>query len=119
MRLSLRQYLAVIALSLVLLVGVVATFTPKSVNAHGTECYTASYFEHINRGGSGHWRAVAYVQAPVPSIQYWHAHGPSGASLWPDSVSESYGKAYVYFSWPDWLNPAWYYNASDFQACVN
>lgn len=110
-----------VVLLVLLMAGVALSLAPSEAKAHGTECYNASYFENIQAGGSGHWRAVANVQAPVPSIGFWHAHGPwgLGAEFWANSVSETYGKAYIYFSWPDSVNPAWFYSPSDFQACVN
>lgn len=95
-----------------------APFNVQVTEAHGRECYQASSYQKVFRDNKWHWRAVATVtRRPIPSIGSWHVHGPSWAQAWPNSVSETYGKFYIYFSLPNWTYPKW--PASDYSACIN
>lgn len=71
------------------------------------ECYPGSWFEQIYRNKGYHWRAVAVIaRRPIDTrIGKWSFYGPRGANLWPDSLSETYGRGYIYFSWPPNLPP--------------
>lgn len=92
--------------------------TAEVVQAGGS-CYKANYFEEVYRDGSWHWRAVAFIKNyPIDTrVEKWRASGPRNAQFWSNSISESYGKAYIYFSWPDHVYPYRFYSPSRFSAC--
>lgn len=102
---------AFVLFGLVLGMYVLPGLTPAA-QAHGSECFTAYKIEKVYRDGSWHWRAVANLTAPVDTrIEKWHVHGKLSPQLWPNSVTETYGKGYIYFSWR-YTNPpvkaSWY-----------
>lgn len=85
----------------------VAPFVADTALAN-RECYPGSWFEQVNRNGSNHWRAVALIaRRPIDTrVEKWMAYGPRGAQFWSNSISETYGRAYIYFSWPPNLPPS-------------
>lgn len=78
-------------------------------------CTAGSSFQRIHRGGSYHWRVVFNMARPVDTkVENWVIvkSGGTGGSFWPDSFTENYGKAYVYFKWPAYKYPEgspWWY----------
>lgn len=84
------------------------------------ECYYGNYFEEVNRGGEWHWRAVAFItRRPIDTrVVKWSPSGPYSANFWDNSISETYGRAYVYFRWPAHLYPTSFISAGKFSACL-
>jgi hypothetical protein len=84
------------------------------------ECYPGSWFEQVNRGGQNHWRAVAVIaRRPIDTrVEKWSFYGPRSANLWPNSLSETYGRGYIYFSWPPNLHPSSGVKPQAFAVCL-
>lgn len=89
---------------------------PNSAAASGSRCFSGLNLMERYVNNEWHWYAYVPVTVSAP-LTSWHVHGPRDASLWPDSVHSNY--VMVYFSWPHGVNPYLFYNASDWQACLN